>query len=56
MAGVRKNLSSEGISERAIDLISNSRRQGSQFSITNRPGESGLAGVMGNKLIPLVTN
>ena len=30
MAGVRKNLSSEGISERAIDLISNSRRQGSQ--------------------------
>ena len=56
MAGVRKNLSSEGISERAIDLISNSRRQGSQFSIMNRPGESGLAGVMGNKLIPLVTN
>ena len=30
MAGVRKNLPSEGISERAIDLISNSRRQGSQ--------------------------
>ena len=30
MAGVRKNLPSEGISERAIDLISNSRGQGSQ--------------------------
>ena len=30
MTGVSKNLSSEGISERPIDLISNSRRQGSQ--------------------------
>ena len=55
MAGVRKNLSSEGISERAIDLISNSRRQ-VLSQIMNRPGESGLAGVMGTKLIPLVTN
>ena len=30
MAGVKKNLPSEGISERAIDFISNSRRQDSQ--------------------------
>ena len=52
MADVRKNLSSEGISERAIQIP-----EGKVLSqITNRPGESGLAGVMGSKLIPLATN
>ena len=52
MADVRKNLSSEGISERAIQIP-----EGKVLSqITNRPGESGLAGVRGNKLISLVTN
>jgi len=46
----RQSLVAEGISKRASELIGNCRRQGT-FLLMNRPGESGLAGVVTNKLI-----
>ena len=50
--GFRKSLEGEGVSKLAAMLITNSRGQG-QYLITNRPGESGLAGVVNGRLIPL---
>ena len=54
MASIRQSLSSKGISERAIDLISNAEEQ-VLSQVTNRPRERVLAGVIGSKLITLVT-
>ena len=54
IASVRQNMSSKGIHKGAIDHISNAQRIG-YLLIKNRPGQSGLAGFIESKLIPLVT-
>ena len=54
MAGVRPNLSSKEILERAIDLSQIPEEQ-VLSQTTNWPEESGLAVVIGSKVIPLVT-
>ena len=54
IARVRQNISSKGIYKGAIDHISNAQRIG-YLLIKNRPGQSGLAGFIESKLLPLVT-
>ena len=54
IASVRQNMSSKGIHKGAIDHISNAQRIG-YLLIKNRPGQSGLAGFIESKLLPLVT-
>ena len=51
MASIRQNLSSKGMSERAIKLTSNAQRL-VLTQITNRPAECELAGVIESELIP----
>ena len=46
----RQSLASEGISERAAELITGAKRPGTSFN-TNQPGVNGLAGVVNRKLI-----
>ena len=41
--------------QKTLQTLSQVPKDKVQFHITNRPGESGIAGVVGNKLIPLVT-
>ena len=52
MESFREKLSSEGISERASNLISSAEEM-EQTLITNRPGESSIVGVVRDRLIPL---
>ena len=54
MASIRQNLSSKGILERAINLFSNARRLCSQSNY-KLAWRKWVSGVIGNKLIPLVT-
>ena len=46
----RKSLAKKGLSDTASKLISNSREM-DQSQITIRPGENGLAGVLGENMI-----
>ena len=54
MVSIKQSFSSKGISERAINLISSTRRTGSQSNYA-LVLKGGLAGVIQSKLIPLVT-